>query len=155
MLFIKFSKTSADISVDYEMKEVIRRAVEVTLLAEGITRDSEVSVTLADNASIRVLNRRFRDVDRHTDVLSFPMYELDELDSCPGTLTLGDVVISLERARAQAEEYGHSFEREVAFLTVHSMLHLLGYDHVNGEEEEKEMRRRQSEILDLLGLSVK
>ena len=150
MLFIKFSKTGADIPVDYEIKSVIRRAVEVTLLTEGIERDTEVSVTLADNAHIRELNSRFRGVDRHTDVLSFPMFDISELDGCIGPLTLGDVVISTERAREQAEELGNSYLHEVAFLTVHSILHLLGYDHERGEEDDELQCRKQREIIDEL-----
>ena len=111
-----------------------------------------------DNEGIRVLNAQHRGIDRATDVLSFPMLEYDddgEMFDDPGDiedeLCLGDIVISLERAAEQAEEYGHSFEREVGFLTVHSMLHLLGYDHMT-EEEEKEMFGFQKEILTKMGL---
>ena len=90
-------------------------------------------------------------------MLSFPLTDYTGTDMCidEPEMSLGDIVISLERAEAQAEEFGHSFEREVAFLTVHSMLHLLGYDHVNSEDEELDMRRRQSEILTKMGLEVK
>ena len=117
-----------------------------------------MSVTFTDDAGIRELNKNFRNIDSATDVLSFPLFDfegseepaVDELENM-----LGDIVISLERAEAQAEEYGHNFEREVAFLTVHSMLHLLGYDHVNSEEEELDMRRRQTAIMEMLGLAVK
>ena len=118
----------------------------------------EVSVTFTDNEKIQKINNEFRGIDKPTDVLSFPLtdYEsndvpfVDELDG-----SLGDIVISLERAKEQAEEFGHSFDREIAFLTVHSMLHLLGYDHVNNEEEELDMRRRQSDVLTNMGLDIK
>jgi len=104
-----------------------------------------VSITFTDNESIRELNREYRDIDRATDVLSFPMD--DEGDD----VVLGDIVISLERAKEQAIEYGHSLEREISFLCVHSTLHLLGYDHETGEEDEKEMFMKQEEILKILG----
>ena len=144
--------------ITYRLKMLTRAAVLATLCYEKFSKNVEVSVTFSDDEGIRTLNKSYRSIDKATDVLSFPLIDFEGGEEPPldeDVVMLGDVVISLERARAQAEEYGHSFEREVAFLTVHSMLHLLGYDHVNGEEEEKEMRRRQSEILDLLGLSVK
>ena len=116
-------------------------------------------MTFTDNEGIRELNKKFRQIDKPTDVLSFPLFDfegdceeppIDEIIS-----NLGDIVISLERAKEQAEEFGHSFKREVAFLTVHSMLHLLGYDHERSEEEDREMRAKQSEIMRIMGLEVK
>ena len=140
--------------IRYSMKILLRHAILETLAYEGEKGACEVSVTFTDNEKIRVLNRRFREIDRATDVLSFPLFEDGEgLPDMPEML--GDVVLSLERAREQAEEFGHSFEREVAFLTVHSILHLLGYDHETSEAAELDMRRRQSEIMEKLGLSVK
>ena len=127
-------------------------------LHQGFHNDCQVSLTFTDDEGIRRLNREFRQIDSPTDVLSFPLVDFaggDEPAADEPEFMLGDIVISLERAEAQAEEYGHGFEREAAFLCVHSMLHLLGYDHVNSEEEELEMRRRQSEILEAMGLSVK
>ena len=110
-------------------------------------------MTFTDNEGIRQLNRLYRQIDRATDVLSFPMFSFeDETEEVEGAL--GDIVISLERAKEQAETFGHSFEREVAFLCVHSMLHLLGYDHELGEEQDIDMRRRQSEIMERLGLGI-
>ena len=110
-------------------------------------------MTFTDNEGIRELNRLYRNIDRPTDVLSFPMFDFsDEDEIVEGAL--GDIVISLERAREQAETFGHSFEREVAFLCVHSMLHLLGYDHELGEQEDIDMRRRQREIVARLGLAI-
>lgn len=140
--------------IRYSMKILLRRAILAALAYEGVEGELEISVTFTDDEKIRVLNRRFRQIDRATDVLSFPLFEDGEgLPDAPDML--GDVVLSLERARVQAEEFGHSFEREVAFLTVHSVLHLLGYDHETSEADELDMRRRQSEIMDKLGLSVK
>ena len=144
--------------VSYKLKLLIRRAVEATLDYEQYGNDCEVSVTFTDNEQIRELNKQFRNIDRATDVLSFPLFDYEgESDEPPVdelTGMLGDIVLSLEQAKKQAEEYGHSFEREAAFLTVHSMLHLLGYDHETGEEDEADMRRRQSEIMEELGLAV-
>ncbi len=143
--------------VTYSMKMLIRRAVEETLAYEEVEDNCELSVTFCDNEEIRELNRRFRNIDRATDVLSFPLFDDDGMDSHVEELQcmLGDMVLSLERALEQAVEYGHSFEREVAFLTVHSVLHLLGYDHETSEEDETDMRRRQSEIMERMGLAVK
>ena len=143
----------------YRLKMLVREAIEATLDYEQYGNPCEVSVSFVDNAEIRDLNKKFRGIDKATDVLSFPLFDYDgeseepPVDEMLGML--GDIVLSLEQAAIQAEEYGHSFEREVAFLTVHSMLHLLGYDHETGEEDEADMRRRQSEIMDLMGLSVK
>ena len=113
---------------------------------------AEVSVAFPDTGGIRALSRRFRQVDAPTDVLSFPLFEDDP--GCAGHM-LGDIVLSLEKCREQSELYGHSFERECAFLTVHSTLHLLGYDHERSEAEDNDMRARQSAITDGMGLSVK
>ena len=144
--------------VTYSLKILIRRAIEAVLDYEGFSNDAQVSVTFTDNEGIRALNSQYRDIDKATDVLSFPMIDFEGVEDTPfddPEMMLGDIVISLQRAGEQAEEFGHSFERETAFLCVHSMLHLLGYDHVNGEDEEMEMRRRQSEILENMGLGIK
>lgn len=136
--------------VSEKLQQLIRRAIRTTLLFETYPFPAEVSVTLVDNATIHRMNRQYRQVDRATDVLSFPLF--DEEPDADGRVMLGDIVLSLERAEEQAREYGHSFEREVAFLTVHSMLHLLGYDHETGPEEEREMFARQRIILEEMGL---
>ena len=120
---------------------------------EDFGRRAEVSVTFTDNEGIHALNREYRNVDRPTDVLSFPLSDGDDYDTDGDAVLLGDIVISLERAQTQAEEYGHSFEREVAFLTVHSMLHLLGYDHETSPEDERDMFARQDEILISAGMT--
>ena len=157
-LKVYFENEQELIPLTYKTKMLVRNAIEETLDYEQYGNVCEVSVSFTDNAGIWELNKKFRGIDRPTDVLSFPLFDYDgeseepPVDELMGML--GDIVLSLEQARVQAEEYGHSFEREVAFLTVHSMLHLLGYDHETGEEDEADMRRRQSEIMERMGLSV-
>ncbi len=155
-LMIYFDDRQDKERVSYSLKMLTRRAIEMTLAYEALEGDFEVSLTFCDNEQIRSINKEFRDIDRATDVLSFPMAESgDELAATPeGKALLGDIVISPERAREQATEFGHSFEREVAFLCIHSVLHLLGYDHEKGEVEDADMRRRQTTIIDAMGLSV-
>ena len=135
--------------VSYALKMLIRRSVVAALDAEGYENDCEVSVTLTDNEGIKALNKQYRGKDKHTDVLSFPIYDNGEFDmaECISGALLGDIVISVERAKEQAEELGHSFIREVAFLTVHSTLHLLGYDHERSKEEDELQCRLQKEIV--------
>lgn len=152
-LKILFSNSQNKERVTYKLKMLVRTAIQSALAYEGVAGDVEVSVSLVDDAQIRDLNRRFRGKDSATDVLSFPQYEPAEgiAPSEDGKVYLGDIVLSLERARHQSLAYGHSFEREAAFLCVHSTLHLLGYDHET-EAEETEMRRRQREIMTSIGL---
>ena len=129
-----------------ELEETIYAVVDKTFEYED-TEPRSVSVLITDNEEIHQLNLQYRQKDAPTDVLSFPLFDEDgNLDE----EELGDIVISLEKAQAQAEEYNHSLKREVAFLTAHSMLHLLGYDHENGEQE---MYTKQEEILNLLGIT--
>ena len=158
-LKIYFENEQDKLPITYKLKMLIREAVEATLDFEDYRNICEVSVTFTDNEGIRELNSKFRRIDRPTDVLSFPLFDFEGSSDEPPVdemmNMLGDIVISLERAKEQADEYGHSFEREVAFLTVHSMLHLLGYDHETSEEDDKNMRARQSEIMDIMGLSIK
>lgn len=149
---------SADTEREYDwefLKATVRTAAEGTLSDRNITEDCDLSVTFTDNDGIWELNRRFREVDRPTDVLSFPMYTFTEEDMPPKDepVLLGDMVLSVEQAETQAEEYGHSLRREVAFLTVHSVLHLLGYDHETGAEDEREMFAIQDEIMTKLGIT--
>lgn len=138
-----------------DIEHLIEICTAAALEEEGIDDTAEVSVTLVDNEGIRELNREHRDIDRETDVLSFPLGDDDgyEIDPDNYAIMLGDIVISLEKAAAQAQEYGHSYRREVAFLITHSLFHLLGYDHVNSEEEEKEMFGKQEKVLDKLGIT--
>lgn len=155
---IDFENEQEKVPVTYKLKMLLRAAVEATLDYEQYQNPIEVSITLTDNEKIRALNKKFRNIDRPTDVLSFPLFdytgeqEEPPVDEFVGMI--GDIVISLEQAQKQAEEYGHGFEREAAFLCVHSMLHLLGYDHETGDADEADMRRRQSEILARMGLEV-
>ena len=136
-----------------DLRRLVKRAVLAVLDVEDFGRRAEVSVTFTDNEGIHALNREYRNVDRPTDVLSFPLSDGEDYDTDGDAVLLGDIVISLERAQTQAEEYGHSFEREVAFLTVHSMLHLLGYDHETSPEDERDMFARQDEILISAGMT--
>lgn len=136
-----------------DLRRLVKRAVLAVLDFEDFGRRAEVSVTFTDNEGIHALNREYRNVDRPTDVLSFPLSDGEDYDTDGDAVLLGDIVISLERAKTQAEEYGHSFEREVAFLTVHSMLHLLGYDHETSPEDERDMFARQDEILISAGMT--
>lgn len=137
-----------------ELEAAVKQAAAEALRYENFAEECEISVSIVDNEEIRQINRQFRNIDKATDVLSFPMLTFQEGEQAErnedGEILLGDIIISLERAREQAEGYGHSLKREIAFLTAHSMLHLLGYDHMTPEEEE-EMFRRQKEILLLAG----
>lgn len=135
-----------------ELRDLIRSVACAVLEHEKISLPSELSVLFVDDRGIRELNRDFRDIDRATDVLSFPSGEYP-LNDGADFLYIGDMALSLERARDQSLEYGHSYEREVAFLTAHSVLHCLGYDHVDGPEQEKEMFSRQEAILQEMGLT--
>ena len=133
--------------------KLIENVISEALRYEGVNDNTEVSVTIVDNEEIRKINNKFRNIDRATDVLSFPLIDFDN-ESLPedgSKIYLGDIIISIERAKEQAKEYGHSLDREIGFLTAHSMLHLLGYDHMVPEEE-KEMFAQQEEILNNLGL---
>ena len=139
---------------------LIRRTIRTALAAEGLTAPCEVDVLLTDDDGIHEINRELRQVDRPTDVLSFPEFELtpgqlpgpEDADPGTGLIPLGDMVLSMERVAAQAEEYGHSRQRELAYLVTHSMLHLLGYDHLDEGEMKKQMRGREEAIMALLGL---
>ena len=135
---------------------LVKKSINRALEAEGVTEPCIVSVMLTDDEGIHEINREFRGVDRATDVLSFPMNELTpgefDADMCErdmetGAIALGDMMISLERCEAQGEEFGHGFDREICYLTVHSVLHLLGYDHVDEGEMKEQMRNREKEIM--------
>lgn len=132
---------------------LIRKCCHAVLVNENFDRDAEISVSFVDNPEIRRLNATFRDKDIATDVLSFPLGKEGEFEEQEnGVVLLGDIVLSVEKALEQAELYNHSLEREIAFLTVHSMLHLLGYDHVNGGIEAVHMREKEETVLNNLGL---
>jgi len=138
--------------VTEEILKTMESAAAYCLELEGIDQErTEISVTFVEAEEIRELNRDYRDNDKVTDVLSFPQF--DDLNDIPdfGEICLGDVVICKERAEEQAEEFGHSFEREIIYLFTHSILHLLGYDHME-DEEKKEMRAREEEVMTHLGI---
>lgn len=148
-LKIDFSAVNIPTDVGFGLKSAVRTAVSATLKHEEFFRDAEVSVTFTDDAYIRTLNAEYRKKDAATDVLSFPIYEKGEPYSTPDTpVLLGDIVISLERAKEQGEKIGNTLEEEVSFLTVHSTLHLLGYDHETSQEDEDDMFARQKKIVE-------
>jgi len=139
---------------------LLRRTVKTALDCEGMELPCEINVLLTDDEGIHAVNLTMRKVDKPTDVLSFPMFDLtpgehpDEYDIDPETdcVPLGDMCISVERARAQAQEYGHGFDREISYLCVHSVLHLLGYDHLDEGEMKRRMRSREEAIMSALNL---
>ena len=134
----------------------IRKCIHQTLQAEGVNVQCEINVLVTDDSGIQVINRESRNLDKPTDVLSFPMFQMEAgklpedwsefIDPASGLVPLGDMCISLERAVAQAKEFGHSTRREVGYLTIHSMLHLLGYDHLDEGEQKRQMRSREEAI---------
>lgn len=143
-----------------ETINLLKKGVRLCAKKNGFTRPFDVCITLVDNETIARLNGEYRNINSPTDVLSFPLLEFSggipeimpgDIDPITKRVALGDIIISAEKAREQAENYGHSFEREITFLAVHGMLHLLGYDHEKPDEE-KEMFRRQEEVLQELGL---
>lgn len=153
---------SADVTEDTNPVEaLLAKVIPAALDAEGVDVPCEIDVLLTDDEGIRAVNKEMREVDAHTDVLSFPMFELspgdkpsaDDADPATGLVPLGDMCISLERARAQAAEFGHSVERETAYLAVHSVLHLLGYDHLDEGPMKAQMRAREEAVMESLGLS--
>ncbi len=154
MIYVQFSDEQDKLTLDFDAEKLAEDCTREALIEEEIEDDAEVSLTFTDNAEIRRLNKQFRDIDRETDVLSFPMSDEDGFEVNPETdaLLLGDIVISLEKAKAQSEEYGHSMKREVAFLIAHSLFHLLGYDHMTPDEE-KEMFAKQEKVLQRLGIT--
>lgn len=130
------------IKIDDKIIDLLENVIKESLLIEGIGLNYEISISFVDNAEIKELNREYRNIDRETDVLSFPMDE-DLMIPIP---LLGDIIISVEKAVEQSNEFGHSLDRELAYLTAHSMFHLMGYDHM--EEEEKEiMREKEKKVM--------
>ncbi len=142
------------IKIPTGVRMLVRRCCNAVLLQEEFDGSAEISVTFVDNEEIHKLNKQYRNIDRETDVLSFPLGENGEYDinHDTGAKMLGDVVISLPKAVEQADMYGHSLQREIAFLTVHSVLHLLGYDHEGGGIEAVHMREKEESVLTQLGL---
>ena len=145
----------------FAVSSIIRRCIHSALDAEGICVPCEINVLVTDDAGIQIVNRESRNLDKPTDVLSFPMFQLEAgnppqdwteyQDPETGLVPLGDMCISLERAIAQAKEFGHSPRREVGYLTIHSILHLLGYDHLDEGEQKRQMRAREEAIASSVG----
>ena len=145
-----------EVKVPVGLRLLIRRCCQAVLTTEKFDKDAEVSVSFVSNAEIKNLNKIYREKDSVTDVLSFPLTSQDgsvEINQDTGAVLLGDVVISLETAVKQAASYGHSLEREVGFLTVHAMLHLLGYDHETSMLDQRIMREKEESVLEKLGIS--
>lgn len=144
----------------FAVSSVIKNCIQQTLVAEGVPVDCEINVLVTNNRGIRTINQASRNIDKETDVLSFPMFQLvpgsfpddckEYLDPETGLCPLGDMAISLEKAQAQAKEFGHSVRREIGYLTIHSVLHLLGYDHMDDGEQKKQMRSREEQIASML-----
>lgn len=131
------------IEITDDIHDIIEEVLKSILIDELDSLDCEISISLVDNKEIKDLNREYRNIDRETDVLSFPM---DQDFNIPGVVLLGDIIISMEKAKEQAEEFSHSLEREIAYLTAHSLYHLLGYDHME-EEEKIEMRKKEKSTM--------
>lgn len=143
-----------DIDENNLYKEIIKRVLQKCFEIEKLeNKNLYVNVVLTNAKNIKSINKEHRGIDRETDVLSFPMFEKDEIANLDNTNEdiLGDMVISIERVEEQAKEYGHSFERELAYMVVHSFYHLLGYDHMT-EEDKKEMREKEENVLGILGI---
>lgn len=167
---MKFTEVPVTVNISFdhatlrklEVTANVRRCIQAALRAEGVTVPCEINVLITDDEGIRAINAESRHVDKATDVLSFPMFNLTPgklpedwsayLDPMTGRCPLGDMAISLERAVAQAKEFGHSVRREVGYLTIHSMLHLLGYDHLDEGPQKKQMRLREEAIAASIGL---
>ena len=143
------SNRQKEIKIPAGVRLLMRRCCQAVLQTEGFPEPVEICISFISNEEIKKLNREFRGVDAVTDVLSFPLGENGVYDRNPdtGALQLGDIAISMQKAEQQAEQYGHTLQREVAYLTVHSTLHLLGYDHVDEGPMKKQMRAREEAIL--------
>jgi len=148
------SNRQKEVKIPTGLRMLVRRCCIAVLQTENFPHSAEISVTFVNNEQIHELNREYRNKDSATDVLSFPLGENGVYDTNPenGAMMLGDVVISMEKAMEQAEKYGHSFMREVAYLTAHSVLHLLGYDHEAGGLEKVHMREKEEFVMNELGL---
>lgn len=144
------------VKITPDMRMLIRKACRTVLSAENFLDKAEIEVSIVDDKLIKSINKEYRNIDDSTDVLSFPLGENGEYDVNPqtGAYMLGDIVISIEHALMQAKLFGHSTDREIAYLTVHSMLHLLGFDHVNSNDEKAIMRKHEEAVMEKLDLAV-
>lgn len=151
---VEITNEQKEIRIPTGVRLLVRRCCTAVLVHEQFEGAAEVSVTFVDDDQIHALNKQYRNIDRSTDVLSFPLGEngVYDINNDTGAKLLGDIVISINHAIDQAERYGHTLQREIGFLTVHSMLHLLGYDHVNGGIESVRMREKEETVLTKLGL---
>ena len=151
---VEITNEQKDFRIPTGVRLLVRRCCTAVLVHENFEGSAEVSVTFVDDERIHQLNKEFRNIDRATDVLSFPLGEngVYDINNDTGAKLLGDIVISVPHAIDQADRYGHTLQREIGFLTVHSMLHLLGYDHVNGGIESVRMREKEETVLTKLGL---
>lgn len=154
-----FDITYLDIEENEKYKKIIKPVIEMCYKEENLTNSKLITqITLTTPENIRKYNKEYRNIDKETDVLSFPMFERDELETkiknndFANIDILGDMVISIERVQAQAVEYGHSFERELSYMVVHSFYHLMGYDHME-EQDKKEMRKKEETILNKLNIT--
>ncbi len=156
MLNINFSNRQRKIKLPKEINNLITAATAAALAVENITDPAEVNVTFVSDAKIKEINRDFRNINRSTDVLSFPLSDGISYDINPenGCILLGDVIISVEHALSQGELFGHGFDREIAYLTVHSLFHLLGYDHIDEGEDKRIMREKEEKALSMIGLQI-
>ena len=154
---VVISNNQSEIRIPTGVRMLVRRCCTAVLVHEEFDGAAEVSVTFVDDDEIHKLNKQFRNIDRSTDVLSFPLGEdgVYDINHDTGAKMLGDIVISIPPALDHADRYGHTLQREIGFLTVHSMLHLLGYDHELSEADDADMRKRQSDVMENIGLSVK
>lgn len=145
-----------DFEITEEFEKLFNDVVKESLRYEEFDPECEVSLSIVSNDEIQEINKQFREIDAPTDVLSFPLLTFEEGEQADvnenNEIMLGDIIISIDKAKTQAEEYGHGLRRELAFLTAHSMLHLMGYDHME-EEEQKEMFKKQDDILNNLGIT--
>lgn len=154
-LKVMIRNNQKQIKLPVGLRLLVRKCCQAVLVTENFTHDAEVSVSFVDNKEIRYLNKLYRNKDKSTDVLSFPLGEnnIYDINNETGAYLLGDVVISIETAIKQAQIYNHSLEREIGFLTVHSMLHLLGYDHETTPLEASQMREKEENVLEYLGIT--
>ena len=154
MLKINFQNNN--VKLPFGTKRLVKKACVETLRVEEFNPLTEINVTFVNDEEIRKINKTHRQIDKPTDVLSFPLgengcYDVNPENNC---LLLGDIVISVDTATKQSEEFGHSIRREIAYLTVHSVLHLLGYDHILEADDKKEMRLKEEIVLKRLGLEI-
>lgn len=161
-----YVENETEVTYPFDVEQIVERVAKAVLEAEGCPYQVQLNVLLTDNEGIREFNREYRQIDRETDVLSFPNLEYDTpgnfrieegqeadcFDPDSGELILGDIILSVDRIASQAEEYGHSLQRELAFLVAHSMLHLCGYDHMEPKEATV-MEQKQEQILTSLGIT--